>query len=120
MNPIPQNFIKQICQENGQNTKKDAERAANLNSHIFTGFTSQGCFIYELLQNADDQLSLNSEVHFDFNQKELIFYHHGDPFDKEDVQAICSYGNELPIPFSPFCFSKLSFNSGSKRVPLPC
>lgn len=92
MNPT-QTIINQILQENGQNTKKDAERAANLDRDINTGFTSQGCFIYELLQNADDQLGQDSEVHFDFNQKELIFYHHGTPFEEKDVRGICSYGN---------------------------
>ncbi len=89
----PQSFIEGLFQQNSQNGKKDAIIAGQLNSLISTGFTNSGCFINELLQNANDQLDPDSEVHFDLQEDELIFYHHGKTFDQQDVEGICSFGD---------------------------
>jgi hypothetical protein len=48
-------------------------------------------FVFELLQNADDQTATN--VSFVFEQDRLTFWHDGEPFSREDVEAITRIGN---------------------------
>lgn len=95
VNPLgPKQFIEQLCQKNGGNSDKDVTIANALTRDIQTSFTSPGCFINELMQNADDQATDNSsEISFSLHGKELIVYHNGKPFDRNDVEGISSYGN---------------------------
>ena len=48
-------------------------------------------FIYELLQNADDQNAV--KVGFIVNRTKLIFWHNGTAFSREDVENITGIGN---------------------------
>jgi hypothetical protein len=48
-------------------------------------------FIFELLQNAEDQSA--DEVEFVVEPDELAFIHNGEPFLREDVEAITGIGN---------------------------
>ena len=48
-------------------------------------------FIYELLQNAEDQDA--TEVHFIVGKDRLEFRHNGKPFTRQDVSSITGIGN---------------------------
>ncbi len=48
-------------------------------------------FIYELLQNAEDQGA--TEAHFELFNDKLIFLHNGNPFTRADVENITGIGN---------------------------
>src|SRR5690348_10455310 len=48
-------------------------------------------FIYELLQNAEDQEA--SEAWFQLTATHLIFCHNGKPFTRQDVKNITGIGN---------------------------
>jgi hypothetical protein len=48
-------------------------------------------FVYELLQNADDQTA--SEVSFTLNRDSLVFQHNGNSFTRKDVEHITEIGN---------------------------
>ena len=60
-------------------------------------YDKQTHFIFELLQNAEDALARRKEwegsraVRFDLNETSLCFSHYGDPFNKDDVSAICDF-----------------------------
>jgi hypothetical protein len=47
-------------------------------------------FVFELLQNADDQEAI--EVNFELQKDRLIFQHNGKPFTREDVMSISGVG----------------------------
>ena len=53
-------------------------------------------FIYELLQNAEDAINrripddLPRTVKFDLSERELRVSHYGKPFDRQDVEGVCS------------------------------
>lgn len=93
MNPIiNKSHIEYLCKDHGTNTSKDAVIASVLRSDITSGF-NQGSFISELLQNADDKAENSSEITFSLDKEELIVYHHGKPFEKEDVDRISTYSD---------------------------
>ncbi len=48
-------------------------------------------FIYELLQNAEDQYA--TKVQFSLHDERLEFCHNGDPFTQADVESITGIGN---------------------------
>ncbi|MCY3549910.1 MAG: hypothetical protein OXH39_05565 [Candidatus Poribacteria bacterium] len=48
-------------------------------------------FVYELIQNADDNKSQNLELQLDKN--DLLVWNDGDQFSEEDVRNICSLGS---------------------------
>jgi hypothetical protein len=48
-------------------------------------------FVYELLQNAEDQEA--TEVEFIIEQERLTFRHNGQPFSRGDVESITGIGN---------------------------
>src|SRR5713226_7107623 len=48
-------------------------------------------FVYELLQNAEDQGA--SEAQFQLLATHLIFIHNGNPFSRQDVENITGIGN---------------------------
>ncbi len=57
---------------------------------IFTPYSDKTHFIYELVQNADDNKSQCIELHLYKN--ELLVWNDGDQFSEEDVRSICSIG----------------------------
>lgn len=57
---------------------------------IFTPYSDKTHFIYELIQNADDNKSRCIELQL--YENELIVWNDGDEFLEEDVRSICSIG----------------------------
>lgn len=53
-------------------------------------YTRKAHFIYELLQNAEDAKA--SEILFVAKDDRLEVYHDGDPFTKENLNALCNIG----------------------------
>lgn len=91
MNPIsPRTYVEDLCAKNGKNSDP---KIANLLEKDKTSFTDKECMLNELLQNADDQLTSDGEVHFKLSGRELVFSHFGKPFDQKDVSKICDYAN---------------------------
>ena len=88
-------FIRTIFDETGH-TERDAKNEANALRRLMGDlYTETERFIFELLQNADDQPSRNTEVkaYLYLLQDSFLFIHNGKPFDKDDVESICSIGD---------------------------
>lgn len=51
-------------------------------------YSDSNHFVYELLQNAEDENA--SKVLIEFRNNRLVFYHNGDPFDYDDVKGVSS------------------------------
>ena len=51
-------------------------------------YSDSNHFVYELLQNAEDEKA--TRVVIEFYKDQLVFYHNGDPFDEEDVRGVSS------------------------------
>lgn len=51
-------------------------------------YSDSNHFVYELLQNAEDENADRVVIEYDKNQ--LIFYHNGEPFDEADVKGVSS------------------------------
>ena len=51
-------------------------------------YSDSNHFVYELLQNAEDENA--TKVVIEFYKDQLIFYHNGDPFDEDDVRGVSS------------------------------
>lgn len=57
---------------------------------IFTPYSDKTHFVYELIQNADDNES--GRIEMQLYEKELIVWNDGNEFREEDVRSICSIG----------------------------
>ena len=87
-------FIKEIFETTGH-TKRDAENEANALDRLMGDlYTETERFVFELLQNADDQPRSSKEVsvHLRIANDQLMFMHNGKPFDSSDVESISSIG----------------------------
>ncbi len=51
-------------------------------------YSESNHFVYELLQNAEDERA--DTVVFEYYENQLVFYHNGRPFDEADVRSITS------------------------------
>ncbi len=51
-------------------------------------YSDSNHFVYELLQNAEDEKA--TKVVIEFYKDQLVFYHNGDPFDEADVRGVSS------------------------------
>lgn len=51
-------------------------------------YSDSNHFVYELLQNAEDEKA--TKVVIEFYKDQLVFYHNGDPFDEDDVRGVAS------------------------------
>jgi hypothetical protein len=92
-NPIsPRSHIKALGDTNGCNDEGAAKNARGIETTL-TSFKSMGCFVNELLQNANDRALNQLEVTFTLTGSELVIHHNGKPFTTEDVTRICDYGN---------------------------
>ena len=59
---------------------------------VITGlYPDETHFVFELLQNADDNKSTTMELRLD--EKEMIVWNDGSPFTEEDVHNICAIGS---------------------------
>ena len=90
-------LVRTIFDETGA-TKRDAKNTANALLSIMGDLYSEGDerFIFELLQNADDQPQDDQQlvsVKLKALSEHLIFTHSGKPFSKEDVESISSIGD---------------------------
>lgn len=90
-------LIRALFEETGT-TERDAKIEANALRSIMGDLYSEGNerFIFELLQNADDQPQDDQQlvsVKLKALSEHLIFTHSGKPFSKEDVESISSIGD---------------------------
>lgn len=84
-------------------------------SHSIIGeqlYSKQSHFIFELLQNAEDEEA--TKVKISFNGQELVFEHNGRPFDITDIEAITSFGNNEKKKLKPNAIGR--FGIGFKSV----
>lgn len=51
-------------------------------------YSDSNHFVYELLQNAEDEKA--TKVVIEFYKDQLVFYHNGAPFDEDDVRGVSS------------------------------
>ena len=79
---------------------------------IFTPYSDKTHFVYELIQNADDNESECIELQL--YENELIVWNDGDEFLEEDVHSICSIG------FSNKDLTQIgTFGMGFSRLSMP-
>ncbi|MBF8962949.1 DUF3883 domain-containing protein [Pontibacter sp. FD36] len=67
---------------------------SNDNSHKIIAeqlYDKQAHFIFELLQNAEDENA--TEAHFDLTDNELVFKHNGNPFTFNDIKSVSNFGD---------------------------
>lgn len=89
-------IIKKIFKDTGY-TQRDAKNTVNALHNIMDDLytNADDRFVYELLQNADDQPQEGKtvSVFMQLQENHLLFMHNGRPFDKNDVDSICSIGS---------------------------
>ena len=88
-------LIRKIFEETGS-TERDAKNTSNA-LHAIMGdlYTETERFIFELLQNADDQPEEGKLVNVKLKtlEENLLFLHTGMPFSEDDVESISSIGD---------------------------
>lgn len=91
-----ESIIKKIFKDTGY-TQRDAKNTVNALHNIMDDLytNADDRFVYELLQNADDQPQVEKSVSvfMQLLENHLLFMHNGRPFDKDDVDSICSIGS---------------------------
>ena len=88
-------LIKKIFKETGASLR-DAKNLSNALQTIMGDlYTETERFIFELLQNADDQPQENALVDITLKtlKENLLFLHSGKPFSESDVESISSIGD---------------------------
>jgi len=84
-------------------------------SHSILGeqlYSKQSHFIFELLQNAEDESA--SRIKITFDNEKLLFEHNGRPFDIDDIEAITSFGDNERKKLKPNAIGR--FGIGFKSV----
>lgn len=88
--------IRKIFKDTGF-TERDAKNTVNALHNIMDDLYSNADdrFVYELLQNADDQPEEGKSVSVKLQllKEHLLFMHNGRAFDTDDVDSICSIGD---------------------------
>ena len=88
-------LIRKIFEETGS-TERDAKNTSNA-LHAIMGdlYTETERFVFELLQNADDQPEDGKMVNVRLKtlEENLLFLHTGKPFTEDDVESISSIGD---------------------------
>lgn len=88
-------LIRKIFEETGS-TERDAKNTSNA-LHAIMGdlYTETERFVFELLQNADDQPEDGQLVNVKLKtlEENLLFLHTGKPFSEDDVESISSIGD---------------------------
>lgn len=88
-------LIRKIFDETGS-TDRDAKNLSNALQNLMGDlYTKTERFIFELLQNADDQPIEGSSVYVTLKSlsENLLFLHSGKPFSESDVDSISSIGD---------------------------
>lgn len=107
------NLLKNLAEKRTahyQSLKKNRDH-----SHSIIGeqlYSKQSHFIFELLQNAEDEEA--SRVKISFDNEKLIFEHNGRAFDIDDIEAITSFGNNERKKLKPNAIGR--FGIGFKSV----
>jgi len=87
--------IKKIYKERYDNKANSRSLAKALNLLIGSVFSDPARILYELLQNADDAV-LSKEDKVSYNiyllDSHLVINYNGKPFDKKDIESLCSVG----------------------------
>ncbi|MBR5831033.1 MAG: hypothetical protein IKY79_00285 [Bacteroidales bacterium] len=91
-----ESYVKKLFYDTGS-TEKDAKTIVNALHNIMDDLytNADDRFVYELIQNADDQPldGKNVSVNMQLLNRHLLFMHNGRPFDKEDIYSICDIGS---------------------------
>src|SRR5450755_401321 len=82
-------FIRRTFVENVQKNKFDK----GIRHSTVEKYPDPVHFVYELLQNAEDQGAI--EARFELSANCLIFYHNGNPFKRADVENITGFGTVI-------------------------
>ena len=88
-------IIEELFRKRSEYKNPDqAEMTSNLLDTVSSDIYSESQrFVFELIQNADDAAQTDdNEVHFDFYKDSLIISHNGQPFSKEDINALTRSG----------------------------
>ena len=92
---VKEKLIRKIFSETGSTTR-DAKNISNA-LHAIMGdlYTETERFVFELLQNADDQPEEGKMVNVKLKalDENLLFLHDGKPFTEADVESISSIGD---------------------------
>lgn len=78
-------FLEEVREDRGD-LARAAKKHPGFWEHFEDFYPDSAHFIYELLQNAEDEKA--TSVSFSLNEDNLIFEHNGDPFSENDVWAI--------------------------------
>lgn len=95
-----EHFIKHLFNQRGIEPDSSARTARLLRLNELELYTQTERFIFELIQNADDMpKSIDSSVSIEFKLANdyFIFLHNGQPFKKENVEAIADAGKSTKI-----------------------
>ncbi len=79
---------RRIYEKNQDEWKALTREPQKYESLLAGHYSDSNHFIYELLQNAEDEHA--SRVIFEYYPEKLVFYHDGDPFDEDDVTGVSS------------------------------
>lgn len=89
----PKGYIQSLCEKNGKNSDELARTARCIEKDM-ASFTDRLCFVYELLQNADDVVPKDcGTVTITLKGRYLIVSNNGTRFNYRDVGKICDYAN---------------------------
>ena len=78
-------FLEEVREDRGD-LARAAKKHPGFWEHFEDFYPDSAHFIYELLQNAEDEKA--TSVSFSLNEHNLIFEHNGDPFSEDDVRGI--------------------------------
>ena len=89
-------WFEELSRKRQSAFEANKENGFNFSRLLVDKYTDPAHFVYELLQNAEDQRATN--VRFNLGADQLVFEHNGvgdhcDVFTKQDVESITSIGN---------------------------
>jgi hypothetical protein len=94
-NPVAKKFIDSIYERfDKADSANNNDISKALNTITYQINKKPETFIYELLQNADDNAVKDVNVTFYITEKYLLVFHNGEPFKFNNVFAICSVNAE--------------------------
>ena len=98
--------IRSDCEVGSQRLKRAMEGALLT---IEKGFSGEGHYLYEFIQNADDENSKTVRVLLEPNQVTIL--NDGDPFEYDDVDALCDVAHSHKSPGKYIGYLGVGFKS---------
>jgi len=87
--------IQELTKKREEHIKSCIENNDNSHQIIADMYSDPSHFIYELLQNAEDARA--KRVNFKLFTDKLIFWHNGEDFNYDDIDALTSIGNSTKM-----------------------